>query len=162
LVSNLLDASRLEAGALAPDRRPHDLTELIDTAVRRLEPRLANRPLTVDIPETLPPVAYDYTQVDRIITNLLENALVHTPAGSPLEIRVRASADEIRIKVSDHGPGVPPEDRERLFGPFERGRTGGRGRRRRCRVFGARDRCHSSNACHPELVKDLTDSQVRL
>jgi two-component system sensor histidine kinase KdpD len=127
LVSDLLDASRLEAGALVPDRRPHDLAELIDTAVRRLEPRLGNRPLTIEIPETLPPVAYDYTQVDRIITNLLENALVHTPANSPLEIRVRAAADEIRVEVTDHGPGVPPEDRERLFRSFERGRTGGRG-----------------------------------
>jgi K+-sensing histidine kinase KdpD len=127
LVSDLLDASRLEAGALVPDRRPHDLAELIDTAVRRLEPRLGDRPLTIDIPDTLPPVAYDYTQVDRIISNLLENALVHTPPGSPLEIRARGVADEIRVEVTDHGPGVPPADRERLFSPFERGRTGGRG-----------------------------------
>jgi two-component system sensor histidine kinase KdpD len=75
----------------------------------------------------LPPVAYDYTQVDRVITNLLENALAHTPPGSPLEIRVRSGHDEVRVEVTDHGPGVPPEDRERLFRPFERGRTGGRG-----------------------------------
>jgi K+-sensing histidine kinase KdpD len=127
LVSDLLDASRLEAGAMVPDRRPHDLAELIETVLRRLEPRLGNRPLTVEIPETLPAVAYDYTQVDRIITNLLENAAVHTPPGSPLEIRVRPAGDEIRVEVTDHGLGVAPEDRERLFRPFERGRTGGRG-----------------------------------
>jgi signal transduction histidine kinase len=72
-------------------------------------------------------VAYDYTQVDRIISNLLENAIAHTPPGSPLEIRVRPSVDEIRVEVTDHGPGIPPEDRERLFRPFERGRTGARG-----------------------------------
>jgi two-component system sensor histidine kinase KdpD len=127
LVSDLLDASRLEAGAMTPDRRPHDLAELIDTVVRRLEPRLDGRPLKVEIPETLPPVAYDYTQVDRIISNLLENAIAHTPPGSPLEIRVRPSVDEIRVEVTDHGPGIPPEDRERLFRPFERGQTGARG-----------------------------------
>jgi K+-sensing histidine kinase KdpD len=127
LVADLLDASRLEAGAMVPDRRPHDLAELIDTVVRRLEPRLEGRHLEIEIPETLPPVAYDYTQVDRIISNLLENAIVHTPPGSPLEIQVRPSVDEIRVEVTDHGPGIPPEDRERLFRPFERGRTGARG-----------------------------------
>jgi two-component system sensor histidine kinase KdpD len=127
LVQDLLDASRLEAGALTPDRRPHDLAELVDTAVRRLRPLLGDRPLEVDIPETLPSVAYDYTQVDRIVTNLLENAAVHTPPGSPLAIRARQAGDEIRIEVIDHGPGLPPEDRERLFRPFERGRAGARG-----------------------------------
>ncbi len=127
LVSNLLDASRLEGGAIALDRRPHDLAESIETVVRRLEPSLGDRPLTVEIPETLPVVAFDYTLLDRIITNLLENAAVHTPPGSPLEIRVRPTGDEIRVEVTDHGPGVAPEDRERLFRSFERGRTGGRG-----------------------------------
>jgi K+-sensing histidine kinase KdpD len=127
LVSDLLDASRLEGGALIPDRRPHDLAELIDTVVRRLEPRLDGRPLEIEIPETLPAVAYDYTQVDRVISNLLENAVAHTPPGSPLAIRVHPTVDEVRIAVTDHGPGVPPEDRERLFRPFERGRTSARG-----------------------------------
>jgi two-component system, OmpR family, sensor histidine kinase KdpD len=127
LVSDLLDASRLEAGVLTPDRREYDLAELIDAVVRRLQPTIGDRPLTIEIPELLPPVAYDYTQVDRIVTNLLENAAVHTPAGSPLAISVRPADDEIRVEVTDHGPGVPPEDRERLFRPFERGRTSARG-----------------------------------
>ena len=127
LVADLLDASRLEAGAMAPDRRPHDLAELIDTVVGRLAPRLKGRHLDVEIPDTLPAVTYDYGQVDRIITNLLENAIVHTPAGSPLAIGVRPAGDEIRIDVTDHGPGIPVADRERLLRPFERGQTGARG-----------------------------------
>ena len=127
LVTDLLDASRLEAGALTPDCRPHDLAELVDTVVRRLQPLLGDRPLAVEIPETLPSVPFDYTQIDRVVTNLLENAAVHTPPGTPLAIRIRPDGDEIRVEVSDNGPGVPPEERERLFRPFERGQTGARG-----------------------------------
>ena len=81
LVSDLLDASRIEAGALTPDKRPQDVAELIDAVVRRVRPLLGNRPLHLDIPDALPAVAYDYTQIDRVVTNLLENAAVHTPPG---------------------------------------------------------------------------------
>jgi two-component system sensor histidine kinase KdpD len=127
LVTDLLDASRLEAGALAQDRRPQDLAELVDDVVRRLRPRLGDRPLTIDIPDSLPPVASDYAQIDRVVTNLLENAAVHTPPGSPITIKAQPAWGEIRLTVTDHGPGVPVADRERVFHPFERGRTGARG-----------------------------------
>jgi two-component system sensor histidine kinase KdpD len=127
LVADLLDASRIEAGALAPDRRPHDLGELIDGIVRRLRPILGDRPVAVAVPESLPAVPFDYAQVDRALTNLIENVAVHTPPGTGLEIRARPVGAEVRIEVTDHGPGVPPAERERLFRPFERGDPAARG-----------------------------------
>ncbi len=127
LVTDLLDASRLEAGVLAQDRRPQDRAELVDDVVRRLRPVLGDRPLTIDIPEGLPAVAYDYAQIDRVVTNLLENAAAHTPPDAPIEIQARPAWGEVRVSVTDRGPGVPVADRERLFHAFERGRTGARG-----------------------------------
>lgn len=127
LVADLLDVSRLEAGALALHKRPQDLTELVEAVVRRLRPALGGRSVTLDAPETLPLVPYDYAQIDRVIANLVENAAVHTPSGSPIEIQIRHDDASIRVAVTDQGPGVPPEDRERIFRPFERGRVRGRG-----------------------------------
>jgi len=127
LVNDLLDASRLEAGTLSPNKQPQDVAELIDAVVRRLRPLLGDRPVDVEIPDTLPAVTYDYAQIDRVLTNLIENVIAHTPPGSPLAIQVQDLGSEIRIAVVDHGPGIPPADRERLFRPFERGRTSARG-----------------------------------
>jgi two-component system, OmpR family, sensor histidine kinase KdpD len=123
LVTNLLDASRLEAGGLVPSARAQDLGELIGAVVDRLTPRFAGRTVGVEIGEELPPVACDYAQIDQVVTNLLENALIHTPTGT--SVLTRASSDDgmVRVEVIDHGPGVPNDDRERLFRPFERGQT---------------------------------------
>src|SRR5262249_36539769 len=80
--------------------------------------------LRLDIPDSLPSVPFDYTQIDRVVTNLLENAAVHTPPGTPIVVAVRQANNEIRVTITDRGPGIPPADRERLFQPFERGRAG--------------------------------------
>jgi two-component system sensor histidine kinase KdpD len=127
LVSNLLDASRLEAGALKPHKRPNDLSELIMTVVPRLQTTLAGRQVRVEIPDDLPLVAYDYAQIDQVVTNLLENAATHTPPGAGVVVRAAVDHDSVRAEVVDQGPGIPPRDRERVFEPFERGETRTRG-----------------------------------
>jgi two-component system sensor histidine kinase KdpD len=127
LVSNLLDASRLEAGALKPRKRPNDFGELVAAIVGRLEPLLAGRRVEVQIPEDLPQVSCDYAQVDQVVTNLLENAAIHTKPPAGVLIRATRHGDMVRAEVIDAGPGVRPEDRERLFRPFERGSSRGRG-----------------------------------
>ncbi len=121
LVGNLLDASRVEAGALRPRKRPHDVGELLDAAVARLHPVLADRKVQVCVPANLPSVACDYQQLDQVVGNLLENAALHTPAGTPIVVRAFRAGDRVRVEIEDHGKGIPVEDRERLFRPFERG-----------------------------------------
>jgi two-component system sensor histidine kinase KdpD len=123
LVTNLLDASRLEAGGLKLSSHPHDLAELLDAVIERLQPRLGGRVIQVEVPEDLPPVAYDYAQIDQVVTNLLENAFLHTPAGTAVTARATCVNGAVRVEVIDCGPGVPVAERERLFRPFERGQT---------------------------------------
>jgi two-component system sensor histidine kinase KdpD len=123
LVTNLLDASRLEAGGLTLSRHPQDLAELVWAVVDRLQPRFAGRKVGVEIAEELPPVACDYAQIDQVVTNLLENALLHTPPATPVVARATRDNGAVRVEVEDHGPGIAEADRERLFRPFERGRT---------------------------------------
>src|SRR5438128_3413640 len=72
LVTNLLDASRLEAGGLTLSSHPHDLAELLGAVLDRLQPRLEGRSVSIEVPEDLPPVACDYAQIDQVVTNLLE------------------------------------------------------------------------------------------
>ena len=91
--------------------------------VDRLQPRLAGRAVTLDIADELPPVACDYAQIDQVVTNLLENALLHTPPGTPVLARAARDNGVVRVEVVDRGPGIPAADRERLFHPFERGRS---------------------------------------
>ena len=127
LVTNLLDASRLEAGVLTPHTRPQDLRELVATVVGRLQPLLTGRQVCIDIPEGVPPVPCDYAQIDQVVTNLVENAAVHTPPSTPVTIRAIVEGDEVRSEVVDQGLGLPATDRERIFRPFERGASEARG-----------------------------------
>jgi two-component system, OmpR family, sensor histidine kinase KdpD len=123
LVTNLLDASRLEAGGVTLSAHPQDLSELIGAVVDRLRPRLNGRSMCVEIPEELPPVPGDYTQIDQVVTNLLENAILHTPPGTAVVARAARAGRVVRVETVDPGPGVPASERERLFRPFERGQT---------------------------------------
>jgi two-component system sensor histidine kinase KdpD len=123
LVTNLLNASRLEAGGVTVSRHPQDLAELISAVVDRIQARLTGRQVTVEIPDELPPASCDYTQIDQVVTNLLENAVIHTPAGTAVVARAQRENGAIRVEILDSGPGIPAADRERLFHPFERGGT---------------------------------------
>jgi two-component system sensor histidine kinase KdpD len=123
LVTNLLDASRLEAGGLSMRPRPQDLRELVWAVVDRLESKLDGHRIELDIPDELPPVACDYAQIDQVVTNLLENAVNHTPPGTLVLTRACREGSDVRVEVLDAGPGIPAADRERVFRPFERGRT---------------------------------------
>ncbi|MGI9148600.1 MAG: sensor histidine kinase [Chloroflexota bacterium] len=127
LVSNLLEASRLEAGVLTLNKQLQDLAELVQAVVARLRPLLDARPIRLALEQDLPLVACDYAQIDRALTNLIENAARHTPTGTPIEVSLAAERQGVCLRVIDHGPGVPLVDRERLFRPFERGHTGASG-----------------------------------
>jgi two-component system sensor histidine kinase KdpD len=118
LVGNLLDMSRLQAGALSLFPRPSGLDEIVAQALDDLGP--AGREITVEIPETLPAVRADPAILERVVVNLAENALRYSPAGKAPLLAASALADRVELRVVDRGPGIPEADRERMFVPFQR------------------------------------------
>ena len=120
LVANLLSLSRIEAGALRPDRQEVALDELVADTVKRLGRLLNQHRVQADLP-LLPVVEGDYTQLSQVLTNLLENAARHAPEHSTIRIGGRERADFIEVWVDDEGHGVLPHDRLRIFEPFRRG-----------------------------------------
>jgi two-component system sensor histidine kinase KdpD len=118
LVGNLLDMSRLQAGALSLFPRPAGLDEVVALALDDLGP--AGRDITVEIPETLPAVRADPAILERVLVNLAENALRYSPAGKPPMLAASALGDRVELRVVDRGPGIPETDRERMFVPFQR------------------------------------------
>jgi two-component system sensor histidine kinase KdpD len=118
LVGNLLDMSRLQAGALSLFPRPSGLDDIVALALDDLGP--AGRDIIVEIPETLPAVAADPAILERVIVNLAENALRYAPAGKPPLLAASALGDRVELRVVDRGPGIPETDRERMFVPFQR------------------------------------------
>lgn len=120
LVENLLDMSRIEAGALHPEKVWYPLDELVHDVLARMRERVQGRVIRVDIPTTLPPIELDYVQIDQVVTNMLENALNHTPAGSPIDVSICYEGEQVRVSIADRGPGVPAGEQELIFDKFYR------------------------------------------
>jgi two-component system, OmpR family, sensor histidine kinase KdpD len=118
LVDNLLDMSRLQAGALAVFPRPADLAEIAARSLDDLGPPADA--VVVAIADGLPEVAVDPGILERVIANLTANALRYSPAGSPPALRGSALGDRVELRVIDSGPGIPEADWTRLFVPFQR------------------------------------------
>jgi two-component system sensor histidine kinase KdpD len=119
LVDNLLDMSRLQAGALSVFPRPADLGEIVARSLDDLGP--AARTVAVDIPDDLPEVEVDPAILERVIVNLTANALRYSPPGVPPPLlSASALGDRVELRVVDRGPGIPEADRNRMFVPFQR------------------------------------------
>lgn len=121
LVNNLLSMSRIEAGSLQPELQAIPIDELLDVRVHRLAGLLRTSTVTVDARPDLPLVSADYTMIEQVVTNLLENAVRHAPEGSAITVGAKARGDFIEVSVSDAGPGIDAADLPRLFRAFERG-----------------------------------------
>lgn len=124
LVHNLLDMSRIEAGALDPRLVESSLAEVVGPVVRRARAASRQR-VEVDVPDELAPVLVDPVRLDQVLTNLLDNARGYAP-GSPVQVAARQDGDRIELRVVDHGPGIPVPERERVFDQFYRLKGGGR------------------------------------
>ena len=120
LVANLLDMTRLQAGALEMRKQWQPVEEVIGAALARLSRQLKDHPVTTHIAADLPFAPLDDLLVQQVLVNLLENAARHTPAGTPIEISARHEGDSVVIEVADRGPGLPPGDPNRLFEKFYR------------------------------------------
>ncbi len=119
MVTNLLDLSRIEAGALRADTDPFELDDLVGRTVERLRRRLAGHPLEVRL--EVPPVRVDPIFLDEAIVNVLENALKYTPADAPIRIdAARHGGSWVRLTIEDGGPGVPTDALPKLFEKFYR------------------------------------------
>jgi two-component system, OmpR family, sensor histidine kinase KdpD len=121
VVNNLLDLGRLRAGALVAVKVPSPIDELIESVLNRLRPLLKDRPVDMRVGEDVPEVPMDVVEIDQVLTNLIENAIKFTPPRSPISLMAVGSSDCVRVTVSDRGPGIPKEDRARIFQPFEQG-----------------------------------------
>ena len=120
LVGNLLDLSRIEGGALRLQREWYDVGELVREVIARLRPSLNGHPVSLRIPDGLPPASLDYLMIDQVMTNLVENVVKYTPPGSPIIVSIERADGCVRVAVEDRGPGIPREERERIFDKFYR------------------------------------------
>ena len=122
-VGNLLDMSRLEAGALGVKIETADIGELVDVARKRLSRRLAEHHIVLDLPPDLPAVSVDPLLVEQALVNLLDNAAKYAPVGSTVRIATVSAGDKVRVTVSDEGPGIPPEALPLIFDKFYRAKA---------------------------------------
>lgn len=120
LVGNLLDMSRIENGAIKPEKEWYSFPALLVDVLERLHPLLQDRQVCLHVPDNLPPVELDYLHIDQVLTNLIENAVRYTPASTPIEIEARYAEGELMVSIADRGPGIPAHDLERIFDKFYR------------------------------------------
>jgi signal transduction histidine kinase len=114
LIEDLLDVDRLASGLVTANREPHDLVELVHRVIDG--PPLAGRYLDVDLQPITASV--DPVKLERVVANLLANAVRHTPAGARVRITVRRTDGATLLVVEDDGPGVDPTHLEQIFEPF--------------------------------------------
>jgi two-component system sensor histidine kinase KdpD len=126
LVANLLDLARVEARGDRVRKEWYPVDELVGTALERVRPRLGERRVDLDLPDSILQLHVDGLLFEQVVVNLLENAAKHTPAGSPVAVSVRADGGDVRLEVRDDGPGFAPEDAHRIFDGFYRAPTPGR------------------------------------
>jgi two-component system sensor histidine kinase KdpD len=120
MISNLLDMSKIEAGAISPVLKAIDLKEMIDDALIKVNARPGAREARIDIPHSLPPVLADFSLFVQAMLNILDNAFKYSPQEADVDIRVRLLGSKVEIEVADRGVGIPAEDLQRVFEKFYR------------------------------------------
>ena len=116
LLSNLLDLSRLQSGAVRPRQ---DVVVVADVVASAAEPLGADQ-VVIELPDTLPDVVADAGLLERVLANLLENGARFSPPGVPLRVLAHSDGATVRVLVVDRGPGVPDHDKTRMFEAFQR------------------------------------------
>jgi two-component system sensor histidine kinase KdpD len=131
LVSNLLEMTRLEAGAMVVRKEWQPIEEVVGSVLNRMTNDLKQHPAQTRLEPGLPLVPIDQLLVEQVLVNLVENAIKHTPTDTPIEIGASADGQAMTVEVADRGPGVPIADLEKIFDKFYQlkapGRRGGVG-----------------------------------
>ncbi len=125
-IANLLDMTRLEAGAVKPNLQPVDAGEIVGAALARARAILAGRQVVADIAPDLPPLQLDPVLFEQALFNLLDNAGKYGDAGTTITVRLRQEGGSVRVEILDEGPGIPAADLETVFAKFHRVHRGDR------------------------------------
>ncbi len=118
LVGNLLNLSRIEAGALRPTKESVHLAEVIAQAVNGLQGRLGERGVSIVLPQDLPLIPLDVTQMEDVFVNLLDNAARYSPSGTEIRVTAERRPSEVVVQVENDGPAIPAEAATRIFNRF--------------------------------------------
>ncbi|MFC0574691.1 sensor histidine kinase [Paraburkholderia solisilvae] len=121
LVTNLLDLARMQSEGVRLNKEWHALGEITGSALARLGTTLAAHRVRTELPPDLPLIEIDAIAFERVLVNLIDNAVKYTPDGSTIQIRARAVGDTMHLFIEDDGPGLPNVDPEHFFEAFTRG-----------------------------------------
>jgi two-component system, OmpR family, sensor histidine kinase KdpD len=119
-VGNLLDMTRIEAGAIKLNVEPCDVQDLVGCALAAIEQRMGKRRIDISLADELPPVFMDLVLMTQVLINLLDNAHKYAPIESTIEVNAYADDEWLTLEVCDRGPGVPEQDLKRVFDKFYR------------------------------------------
>lgn len=120
LVANLLDMTRLQAGAMRAGRELCEVQDVVGVAMAELSDKMKDRPIAIDFPASLPLVPIDFVLMSRVFINLLDNAHKYSPSGTPIEIMAHSNNSNIEIEIADRGLGIPPDELTQVFEKFYR------------------------------------------
>jgi two-component system sensor histidine kinase KdpD len=120
LVGNLLNMTRIEAGAMKVVREPGDIQDAIGTALEQLSEQLGERPITVDVPTDILLIPMDFVLIVQVLVNVFDNALKYSPEGSLIEAHALIAGAYMEVQIADRGIGIPTEDLPRVFDKFYR------------------------------------------
>jgi two-component system, OmpR family, sensor histidine kinase KdpD len=123
-IANLLDMTKLEAGAVVPNASLHDIGEVLGSALHRAAKILAHHRVDVDLAADLPMVRVDAVLFEQVLFNLLDNAAKYAPAGTTIRIQSWRESEAVSLQILDEGDGIPPGDLEQIFDKFYRVQKG--------------------------------------
>ena len=123
-IANLLDMTKLELGAIVPNTAPHDLREIVGSALRRANKILARHHVELELATDLPMIELDAVLFEQVLFNILDNAAKYAPIGTTIRIQSWRDTDSVCLRILDEGEGVPPADLEHIFDKFYRVQKG--------------------------------------
>jgi len=122
-VGEAAEMAQLDANQVELHREPHSIGEAITRAMEEAKQRLTNRPVELQVPETLPLLSIDLERITSVLVQLLENAAKYSPAGSPIRVTAEQKDDNVTVSVADHGHGIDDFEQALVFDKFYRGKN---------------------------------------
>lgn len=120
IVSNLLDMTRLEAGAVKVSLKLCELRDVVGVSLQDLKDKLVPRPVEIQIPHDFPEIPMDFSLIVKVLANLIDNAVKYSPDGTPIRIHAKIQGHHARIEITDEGSGIREDDLKRIFDKFFR------------------------------------------